>query len=130
MTAIALELPVPSFASESWTASLPVLKTMPTNETAQPPTDEELAQAAQRGEIEAFEELVTRHRHRVYGRAFAMLQHHEDALDLCQGRVAENLAEAPSVSEQVEFCDLDDAPSHQPLPRSTSPPSPASRRIA
>ncbi|HVM50578.1 MAG TPA: RNA polymerase sigma factor [Candidatus Acidoferrum sp.] len=46
--------------------------------------DEELAEAAQRGEMEAFEELVARHRHRVYARAFSMLQHHEDALDLAQ----------------------------------------------
>jgi len=53
-------------------------------ETAGPATDEELAEAAQRGEMAAFEELVARHRHRVYARAFAMLQHHEDALDLAQ----------------------------------------------
>ena len=47
-------------------------------------TDEELALAAQHGEMDAFEELVARHRHRVYARAFSMLQHHEDALDLAQ----------------------------------------------
>jgi RNA polymerase sigma-70 factor, ECF subfamily len=47
-------------------------------------TDEELAVAAQRGDLAAFEELVARHRHRVYARAFSMLQHHEDALDLSQ----------------------------------------------
>jgi RNA polymerase sigma-70 factor (ECF subfamily) len=49
-----------------------------------PATDEGLAEAAQRGEMAAFEELVARHRHRVYARAFSMLQHHEDALDLAQ----------------------------------------------
>jgi RNA polymerase sigma-70 factor (ECF subfamily) len=47
-------------------------------------TDEQLALAAQHGEMDAFEELVARHRHRVYARAFSMLQHHEDALDLAQ----------------------------------------------
>jgi RNA polymerase sigma-70 factor (ECF subfamily) len=57
---------------------------LPAKEILQPATDEELAEAAQRGEMEAFEELVARHRHRVYARAFAMLQHHEDALDLAQ----------------------------------------------
>ena len=47
-------------------------------------TDEELAEASQHGDMAAFEELVARHRHRVYARAFSMLQHHEDALDLAQ----------------------------------------------
>jgi RNA polymerase sigma-70 factor, ECF subfamily len=49
-----------------------------------PATNEQLAEAAQGGDIAAFEELVGRHRHRVYARAFSMLQHHEDALDLAQ----------------------------------------------
>ena len=60
------------------------LGSLPAEESFAPATDEELAEAAQRGEMEAFEELVARHRHRVYARALAMLQHHEDALDLAQ----------------------------------------------
>ena len=53
-------------------------------ETPSPARDEELAEAAQGGDMAAFEELVNRHRHRVYARAFSMLQNHEDALDLTQ----------------------------------------------
>jgi len=84
MNALALELPVPSFAIPSWTASTSLLKTMSTTTPTLPATDEALAKAAQRGDMNAFEELVSRHSHRVFGRAFAMLQHHEDALDLAQ----------------------------------------------
>ena len=54
------------------------------SETSLPATDEQLAEASQGGDMAAFEELVARHRHRVYARAFSMLQHHEDALDLAQ----------------------------------------------
>ncbi len=84
MTTLALDFPIPSFVPEAWVAAAQRPTTMPSNENAQPATDEQLAEAAKRGEMDAFEELVARHRHRVYGRAFTMLQHHEDALDLCQ----------------------------------------------
>ncbi len=85
MTSATLEFAVPSFVPmpESWRDSSQRVTTMPTTNSL-PATDEQLAEAAQRGEMDAFEELVARHRHRVYSRAFAMLQHHEDAMDLCQ----------------------------------------------
>jgi len=84
MTGLAIDFAIPSLVPEAWLRPSEPLKTMPTNENSLPATDEQLAEAAQRGELEAFEELVARHRHRVYARAFSMLQHHEDALDLAQ----------------------------------------------
>ena len=47
-------------------------------------TDEELVRAAQRGDMTAFEELVARHRDKMYARAFSMMRNEEDAIDLSQ----------------------------------------------
>lgn len=47
-------------------------------------TDEALVKAAQRGDMEAFEELVARHRDKIYARAFSMMRNEDDALDLSQ----------------------------------------------
>lgn len=46
--------------------------------------DEALVRAAQRGGMEAFEELVARHRDKIYARAFSMVRNEEGALDLSQ----------------------------------------------
>jgi RNA polymerase sigma-70 factor (ECF subfamily) len=46
--------------------------------------DEALVKAARRGEMAAFEELVFRHRDKIYARAFSMTRHEEDAVDLSQ----------------------------------------------
>jgi len=46
--------------------------------------DEVLVQAAQRGDLGAFEELVFRHRDPIYARAFSMTRNEEDAADLSQ----------------------------------------------
>jgi RNA polymerase sigma-70 factor, ECF subfamily len=46
--------------------------------------DEVLVKAAQRGDMSAFEELVARHRDKIYARAFSMLRNEEDAVDLSQ----------------------------------------------
>lgn len=46
--------------------------------------DRSLVQAAQKGDMEAFEELVGRHRDKVYARAFTMMRNEEEALDLSQ----------------------------------------------
>lgn len=46
--------------------------------------DKELVRAAQKGDSSAFEELVARHRDRIYGRAFSMMRNEEAALDLSQ----------------------------------------------
>jgi RNA polymerase sigma-70 factor, ECF subfamily len=49
--------------------------------------DEELVRAAQRGgtsAMAAFEELVARHRDKIYARAFSMMRHEDEAIDLSQ----------------------------------------------
>lgn len=46
--------------------------------------DTALVQAAQRGELEAFEELVARHRDKVYARALSIVRNETDAVDLSQ----------------------------------------------
>ena len=55
--------------------------TIQNNSTA---TDEALVKLAQKGDMEAFEELVGRHRDKIYARAFSMLRNEEDAIDLSQ----------------------------------------------
>src|SRR5436309_8063088 len=48
-------------------------------------TDEtKLVRAAQRGDMEAFEELVARHRDKVYARAYSMMRNEDEAIDLSQ----------------------------------------------
>ncbi len=46
--------------------------------------DEALVQSAQGGDTEAFEELVGRHRDKMYARAFSIVHNEEEALDLSQ----------------------------------------------
>ena len=46
--------------------------------------DEKLVRQAQRGDMAAFEELVLRHRDKIYARAFSMMRNEEEAIDLSQ----------------------------------------------
>lgn len=46
--------------------------------------DADLVRAAQNGDTRAFEELVARHRDKVYARAYSMMRNEDDALDLSQ----------------------------------------------
>jgi RNA polymerase sigma-70 factor, ECF subfamily len=46
--------------------------------------DATLVRAAQQGDTGAYEELVARHRDKLYARAFSMLRNEEDAVDLSQ----------------------------------------------
>jgi RNA polymerase sigma-70 factor, ECF subfamily len=46
--------------------------------------DVALFKAAQKGDMQAFEELVARHRDKIYARAFSMMRNEEDAIDLSQ----------------------------------------------
>src|SRR5437867_8062831 len=46
--------------------------------------DSTLVRAAQRGDMPAFEELVVRHRDKIYARAFSMMRNEEEAIDLSQ----------------------------------------------
>jgi len=47
-------------------------------------SDEQLAGAAKQGDMDAFEELVARHRDKIYARAFSMMRNESEALDLSQ----------------------------------------------
>ncbi len=47
-------------------------------------SDEELVRAAQKGDMVAFEELVARHRDKIYSRAFGIVRQEDDAVDLSQ----------------------------------------------
>jgi RNA polymerase sigma-70 factor, ECF subfamily len=46
--------------------------------------DEDLVSAAQKGGMTAFEELVARHRDKIYARAFSMMRNEDEAIDLSQ----------------------------------------------
>ena len=46
--------------------------------------DPELVKLAKKGDTVAFEELVARHRDKIYARAFSMLRNEDDATDLSQ----------------------------------------------
>jgi RNA polymerase sigma-70 factor (ECF subfamily) len=46
--------------------------------------DAALVRSAQRGDTGAFEELVARHRDKIYARAISMMRNEEDAIDLSQ----------------------------------------------
>jgi RNA polymerase sigma-70 factor, ECF subfamily len=46
--------------------------------------DETLVKASQKGDMQAFEELVARHRDKIYARAFSMMRNEEEAIDLSQ----------------------------------------------
>lgn len=47
-------------------------------------TDEQLVRLAKRDDTLAYEELVARHRDKVYARAFSMMRNEDDAFDLSQ----------------------------------------------
>src|SRR5215831_14324998 len=46
--------------------------------------DRVLVKAAQAGDMTAFEELVARHRDKIYARAYSMMRNEEEAIDLSQ----------------------------------------------
>ncbi|MEI6786601.1 MAG: sigma-70 family RNA polymerase sigma factor [Verrucomicrobiota bacterium] len=46
--------------------------------------DQTLVRAAQQGDMVAFEELVARHRDKIYARAFSMMRNEQEAVDLSQ----------------------------------------------
>lgn len=47
-------------------------------------SDEQLVGAAKDGDMAAFEELVARHRDKIYARAFSMMRNEDEAIDLSQ----------------------------------------------
>lgn len=46
--------------------------------------DEKLVRRSQRGDMVAFEELLSRHRDKIYARAFSMMRNEDEAVDLSQ----------------------------------------------
>src|SRR6266508_6426417 len=46
--------------------------------------DEKLVRASQKGDMVAFEEVVARHRDKIYARAFSMMRNEDEAVDLSQ----------------------------------------------
>jgi len=46
--------------------------------------DEMLVKASRKGDMKAFEELVARHRDKIYARAYSMMRNEEEAIDLSQ----------------------------------------------
>src|SRR5438045_5303153 len=46
--------------------------------------DQKLVRAAQKGDMTAFEELVVRHRDKIYARALSMMRNEQEAIDLSQ----------------------------------------------
>src|SRR5512143_2781371 len=57
---------------------------MPTQPNYAALTEERLVAAAQTDDMAAFEELVARHRDKVYARAFSMMRNEDDAVDISQ----------------------------------------------
>jgi RNA polymerase sigma-70 factor, ECF subfamily len=57
---------------------------MPTQQNYAAMPDEGLVAAAQGGDMVAFEELVGRHRDKIYARAFSMMRNEDAAIDLSQ----------------------------------------------
>ena len=47
-------------------------------------SDVQLVRRSQRGNMEAFEELLARHRDKIYARAFSMMRNEDEAMDLSQ----------------------------------------------
>ena len=57
---------------------------MPTKLDIPNAEDDPLVRAAQKGNMQAYEELVHRHRDKIYARAFSMLRNEDEAMDLSQ----------------------------------------------
>jgi RNA polymerase sigma-70 factor (ECF subfamily) len=57
---------------------------MKTDRDNSSPSDEQLVGAAKKGDMAAFEELVARHRDKIFARAFSMMRNEDDAVDLSQ----------------------------------------------
>src|SRR2546425_7522398 len=60
------------------------VQTMATQQDNSAVGDDKLVRAGQRGDMPAFEELVVRHRDKIYARAFSMMRNEEEAVDLSQ----------------------------------------------
>jgi RNA polymerase sigma-70 factor (ECF subfamily) len=57
---------------------------MSTNQDKSAMSDQDLVSFSRKGDMTAFEELVARHRDKIYARAFSMMRNEDEALDLSQ----------------------------------------------
>jgi RNA polymerase sigma-70 factor (ECF subfamily) len=57
---------------------------MSTNQDKSAMSDQDLVALSRKGDMTAFEELVARHRDKIYARAFSMMRNEDEALDLSQ----------------------------------------------
>jgi RNA polymerase sigma-70 factor (ECF subfamily) len=62
----------------------PIVQSSAGNRDRSSLSDEGLVRTAQKGDLQAFEELVFRHRDKIYARAFSMVRKEDEALDLSQ----------------------------------------------
>ncbi len=65
--------------------------------------DSALVRVAQRGTMPAFEELVARHRDKLYARAFSMLRNEDEALDVSQEAWVKGWQRLKQFQGQSEF---------------------------
>lgn len=68
-----------------------------------PPTDDELASSAKRGDQQAFEALVALHQGKTYGLALQMLRNPEDAADAAQEAFMRSYAALPNYNPGQSF---------------------------
>ena len=57
---------------------------MSTNQDKSAISDQDLVTSSRKGDMTAFEELVARHRDKIYARAFSMMRNEDEAVDLSQ----------------------------------------------
>src|SRR5256884_6530009 len=62
----------------------PAVEIMATQRDNSAVGDDKLVRRAQQGDMVAFEELVARHRDKIYARAYSMMRNEEEAVDLSQ----------------------------------------------
>ena len=65
--------------------------------------DAALVRGAQQGDTGAFEELVARHRDKVYARALAMVRNREEAIELCQAAWVKGWQRLPQFLGESSF---------------------------
>jgi RNA polymerase sigma-70 factor (ECF subfamily) len=65
--------------------------------------DPGLVRAAQQGDMGAFEELVARHRDKIYARALGIVRNEEEAIDLCQGAWVKGWQRLPQFLGESSF---------------------------
>jgi len=76
-------------------------------------SDETLVAATKRGDAQAFEELVLRHRQKVLAVAQRITNNREDAEDVAQEEFSQGLPSSRCLQEKSRFSTLADSYSHE-----------------